>query len=139
MLGFSGPDGSSAGGQFAGCQHYAEDGSTLFVCPLAPLQWQVTSPLQWGVVHFYTYRALFTYMCLSFLLVCSGLNTHQKESCVHWLENRCPNRIGETGGMWGRVLCCTEEQPLSCSLERNCLKTSDLWICLLCETKQQGF
>ncbi|TMS20006.1 Transmembrane protein 161A, partial [Larimichthys crocea] len=33
-------DGNPAGGQLAGCQHYAEDGSALFVRTLAPLQWQ---------------------------------------------------------------------------------------------------
>lgn len=37
----AGSDGSSAGGQPAGRQHHAEDGSTLLLCTLAPLQRQV--------------------------------------------------------------------------------------------------
>lgn len=37
-----GTDGSSAGGQLAGGQHNAENGPALFLCTLAPMQWQVS-------------------------------------------------------------------------------------------------
>lgn len=41
VLVLAGSDGSSAGGQPAGRQHHAEDGSTLLLCTLAHLQRQV--------------------------------------------------------------------------------------------------
>lgn len=67
VFALTGADGSSAGGQPAGRQHYAEDGSTLLICTLAPLQWQVCSPLpaRLYVMHVVCF-ALFTHMCLSF-------------------------------------------------------------------------
>lgn len=41
VLAVAGSNGSSAGGQLAGRQHHAEDGSALLLCTLAPLQRQV--------------------------------------------------------------------------------------------------
>lgn len=43
VFNLTGADGSSACGQLTGRQHNAEDGSTLLICTLAPLQRQVLS------------------------------------------------------------------------------------------------
>lgn len=64
----TGADGNSAGGQLAGCQHYAEDGSTLLICPLAPLQWQVCSLFTIRLYIIHIICCVFTYTCLVILL-----------------------------------------------------------------------
>lgn len=52
--------------------------------------------------------AQFTYICVLLFPVCSDSNTHQKESCVHWQESKCPNKTGETGGSRGMVVTAAE-------------------------------
>lgn len=77
----------------------------------------ITHIIKLYIIHI-IYCALYTHMCLLFLPVCSGSNTRQKESCVHWLGSRCPNRPGETGGSGGRVWWCRElsQQSSLCTL-----------------------
>lgn len=108
VFALAGSNGSSAGGQPAGRQHHAEDGSTLLLCSLAPLQRQVYSVLTLFSLNacFTTCRAVpcaFTHMPLSFFSVYSALSTLRKESCVLWPGSRCLNQTGETGGRVGWV------------------------------------
>lgn len=62
----TGTDGNSAGGQLAGRQHYAADGSTLLLCTLAPLQWQVCSGCTSGCVLYPFHIQSLTCLCLIF-------------------------------------------------------------------------
>lgn len=97
-----GADGDPAGGQLAGCQHHAEDGSTLLLCTLAPLQWQVIPLYSYFIM--YSNSIIWTSYILLLLLpllfpVCTDSNTLLRESFVHWQESRCPNKTGKTGKM----------------------------------------
>lgn len=105
-----GADGDPAGGQPAGRQHDAADGSALLVRPLAALQRQVCS--HQGVCHTHPITSL---SHVSSSPVCSDSNTRQTESCVRWQGSRFPNQTGETGEAWGRV---GGEQPQRASHER---------------------
>lgn len=100
-LAVAGSNGSSAGGQPVGRQHHAEDGSTLLLCTLAPLQRQVCSPFAFALHLLHPLRCVFTHVWLSFFPVCSASNTRQKESCALWPGSRCLNPTGGTGGSWG--------------------------------------
>lgn len=101
----AGSDGSSAGGQPAGRQHHAEDGSTLLLCTLAPLQRQVRYLHRFQSQHTFLHPAVlcravpcaFTHVSLRFSPVCSASSTRQKESCALWPGSRCLKQTGETG------------------------------------------
>lgn len=102
VLVVTGADGNSAGGQLAGRQHHAENGSTLLICTLAPLQWQVQYAhcLLSGYL-LYMWLAVFMRVLHSFQFVPVQTPVRRRAVCTGWeadAQTEQERQVGVGGG-----------------------------------------